>query len=528
MRLLLPGILIVACTVRFWGLSDRGLYYYDEGRNYLEAKAALALLTGRTGVAESIQIRDARPAHNFTTAALLAVHDSPNAVLYLSAAWGVVTVWLVALLAARIWGPREALIAAAALAVSPYHAAYSRSGLVDSALAALAAAALLALLRGREAAGRGRAAAWVFAAGLAVGFALGHSVRAIPVAVCAVIAAGVLGLFRPPLLAALALGALLPPAVCDLLQRHWASGLGTAAPGVFPSGPYAAQAWSITTGTAGFGFAPSALAALPGYFLPVEGPVAVTWALAAAAVWLVRRHSRVESALHLFWWAPFAFYGLYSGTAHRFFLAAFPFLALARARVLGLGLDRLARGRDRAVVAGLLIAASLPWLARLRADSSPYLELLRRTGTPDLPHLTTNLPVGRALAGVTRCEVVPGNAEEAETLRRAGFRYLIVDLQPRFGGEAATEGRRRMVAAIERGRVPVLSVPWPPVTLELYVLNQHAAGARQRDALAGLGLSFPAVRLYDLGKAKWAMPPAASATKENTERKRPREKTGGA
>ena len=182
MRWFLPGILIAAGAIRLWGLSDRGLYYYDEGRNHLEATATLALLTGRPGVAEYIQIRDGRPAANLSTAALLAVHDSPDAILYLAAAWGTVTVWLVASIAARLWGPREGLIAAAALAVSPYHAVYSRCGLVDAALAALAAAALLALLRGREANGGGRATAWVSAAGLAVGLGLGHSVRAITIA----------------------------------------------------------------------------------------------------------------------------------------------------------------------------------------------------------------------------------------------------------------------------------------------------------------------------------------------------------
>ena len=106
-RLGLVAILVVAALLRFTGVKDADLCHYDEGRGYLEAMATRALLDGRRGVAEYVGIRDPRPAHNLMAATVLPWAPGPRAVIYVNAAYGVLSVLLAFAIARRLWSWRE-------------------------------------------------------------------------------------------------------------------------------------------------------------------------------------------------------------------------------------------------------------------------------------------------------------------------------------------------------------------------------------------------------------------------------------
>ncbi|MBI2911777.1 MAG: glycosyltransferase family 39 protein [Chloroflexi bacterium] len=148
-------ILVVALAVRFPALPQKGIVHWDEammlqqarfvasGARLLLARAGVALPEGqflrpatgfesetRWGKLRGFQNFYNKPGHTLLLAVgLLAAGEYPWAGQAVSAALGIATVALVFTMARRAWGPGAALVAAAGLAVSGWHAVYSAQAL---------------------------------------------------------------------------------------------------------------------------------------------------------------------------------------------------------------------------------------------------------------------------------------------------------------------------------------------------------------------------------------------------------------
>ncbi|MGH2409784.1 MAG: ArnT family glycosyltransferase, partial [Chloroflexota bacterium] len=130
-------ILLLASFLRFQGLRERGLLFWDEGKFSLEGMRLLGLFQSHP-VFNSTHligkaIGTAKPTHALFIAAayaLLGVHDySP---LMMSAAASVLQVLVLVLLIRRLFGTPVALIAGTFLAISAYDVVYARSALSES------------------------------------------------------------------------------------------------------------------------------------------------------------------------------------------------------------------------------------------------------------------------------------------------------------------------------------------------------------------------------------------------------------
>lgn len=178
-RLGLTLVLSIAALLRFYALPSRGLIYWDEGKFALEGirmeSGLRALFGAHVDLLAGKAVGTAKPTHALLIAlayGLFGIHDySP---LLLDAAAGVVSVALTYLLARRLFGVAEGLVAALFLATSEYDVIYSRSALSENdASVFLLAAAWLWVARGTEFNRQPQRIApnarWLFPAGLLAG-----------------------------------------------------------------------------------------------------------------------------------------------------------------------------------------------------------------------------------------------------------------------------------------------------------------------------------------------------------------------
>ena len=188
----LAAILCVAAILRFQGITDRGIFDYDEAWYLLEAKSlydAGSFLTGRLGgsippesgslpadlkgyikARGTVPITSFKPGHNLVTVlgfAVFGVHD--YALLVLSALCGVLTVLCVFHIGRDMFGPKAGLVSALVLAVSAFHIGYSRSGYAQADSVFFVALGTWLWYRAYT---QGPGLSWgLFLAGLSIGFA---------------------------------------------------------------------------------------------------------------------------------------------------------------------------------------------------------------------------------------------------------------------------------------------------------------------------------------------------------------------
>ncbi|PZS06313.1 MAG: hypothetical protein DLM70_05245, partial [Chloroflexi bacterium] len=134
---LFTGIVSLAAVLRFDGLSQRGLLYWDEGKFTLEGLRFLSILQAlphlHTAALAGKTVGTAKPGHALLIGlsyGLLGVHDYVP--LLLNSATSLVQLGVLFLLARRLFGVRVALMASAFLAVSGYDIIYARSALSES------------------------------------------------------------------------------------------------------------------------------------------------------------------------------------------------------------------------------------------------------------------------------------------------------------------------------------------------------------------------------------------------------------
>jgi len=145
-------ILVLAAVLRFWGLSSRGLFSHDEGYYFLGAKtiaagveyAKLKVFNAENLPSISDFLRQkggdypVGSKYGFyilSTLSMVFFGLKDYAVLYTSAFFGALSVWLVYLIVKGVFDRNTALLSAFLLAVSPYHIIYSRSAYANASAA---------------------------------------------------------------------------------------------------------------------------------------------------------------------------------------------------------------------------------------------------------------------------------------------------------------------------------------------------------------------------------------------------------
>ncbi len=138
--LLLSGILVVAVVLRFYDL-DRTSFWYDEAVSWSQSKGSFSDLI------KSVAADNYPPLHNVLLwLTMPVIGDDETALRLPSAILGVVAVWLMYLIGGMLGGRTSGLLAAALLAVSPFHIWYSTEARMYALLTACGLAFLLSLM----------------------------------------------------------------------------------------------------------------------------------------------------------------------------------------------------------------------------------------------------------------------------------------------------------------------------------------------------------------------------------------------
>lgn len=140
---LLVLIVVYASVGRFWGLTQKGFFFYDEAYLALETRYILdtleAVASGQENIkaflekSSGMQLHYGRPGFNLASVLatlVLGYHDYTN--FYLSAVLGVACVVAVFIMGTRFYGLSGGLLAAAFLSVFSYHLYYSRLGFAEA------------------------------------------------------------------------------------------------------------------------------------------------------------------------------------------------------------------------------------------------------------------------------------------------------------------------------------------------------------------------------------------------------------
>ncbi|HKT04198.1 MAG TPA: glycosyltransferase family 39 protein [Rugosimonospora sp.] len=364
----------VAALLRFWELTRIG--FNSDEAVYAGTAASIA---GDQSLRAMFPVFRAHPLL-FQMLLALAGHGHPPsewAARAVPATIGVLTVLVTYLLAARLYSRTAGLLAAAVLAVMPYHVVVSRQVLLDGLLTLCATVVLYCVVRYAESA----ALRWLLAAGAAMGV----SVLAKETGV--VLLGGLYAFF-----------ALTPTIRMRLPQLAAATGVLVLTAAPFPlvlslAGRAATGRnyllWqAFRRGNHGFGFY---LQVLPGAL----GPVVVLAAL-GGLLWWYRERTWRERLLVCWLAVPLAFFTLWPVKGYQYLLPLAPAVAVLAARTL----DRL---RPKAVLAvgAALALGSLAVPSWLAVNPAPTGTFLAGTG---------GLPGGRE-AGRWVAQRVPAGAE---------------------------------------------------------------------------------------------------------------------
>lgn len=183
--IVLALILVLAAGLRFYGLTERGIFDYDEAWYLLEAKSLydageymLAKISGdelgNVALKDYLKVRGDTPITSFKPGhtvlvflGLLAFGLNDYASFAMSAILGTLTVWIVYLLGSKMFGRRAGLLAALILAVSAFHVSYSRSGYAQAKSVFFVALGVYLWYTSTRSSSRQK----LFPAGLAIGYA---------------------------------------------------------------------------------------------------------------------------------------------------------------------------------------------------------------------------------------------------------------------------------------------------------------------------------------------------------------------
>lgn len=516
---LLLALLAAGGGARFWRLSDRGLFSYDEGFLAQAAKgpavafrwAARALLDGEPLTREGLREAFAREGFPYPYVAAkhgyaalvcigMALGGPRDAVpLAVSAFLGTASLLWTWRIGRLLGGGVGAAASATFLtAFSPNHIFFSRSGFSHASSVFFVLWALWVYLsHARRAAGARPLGRTGFLAGAAflchyntvwLPFVLGAAEAAFPSGQ---------GGARARRLLALATGFAAPLAICE--AATWITkGLGGGwLPGVATYGAELLRAPELMTSV----FSRARISSLY-YVLHTVRSEGILWTalLVASAVPLAARRAGDGLTVLACLAVIYLFYSLSGFKACRTLLAVFPLGAIAIGAAVGRMHPR-ARGAVAALVAlqGVLV---LPAVTETLSASSPYPALAaaaRREGKRLLA--VDDYPVVDFYQGGNHAVFVRDAAAFRDLASRdeGGWRLLVVNRGGRYGFEDpvwTAEGRYALVEEIVRSRAPAAVVPY-----SLPLVYEYADPIFSWRRLFVLDAPPSVVEVYDLDDA---------------------------
>ncbi len=192
--ILLCAILLVGGLLRFRGITSVGVRFDDEACYVADARlwhrcakavlnrrciAAIINLDKKTIQTSLVEVgvdfndRYVKPSQGYTVPAAIMMFilgDRPETLCVMNAMAGTISILVLYLLAARLFGSAIGLTSAAMLATSPYHLVYCRSALVEPLLALFILLGTMAWVISTQRSHRWRS--YCFMAGLAFGWAI--------------------------------------------------------------------------------------------------------------------------------------------------------------------------------------------------------------------------------------------------------------------------------------------------------------------------------------------------------------------
>jgi len=389
-RLLLAAILLIAAGLRIWQLDAVGLN--SDETVYAGQGASIASNPELSPYFPTFR------AHPLLFQAILSIgylldgHEMLGRVA--AAVLGVATVYVTYLLGRLLYGTRAGLIAAALLAVMPYHVLVTRQILLDGPRTLLSTLTLYLLARYALTERR----PWFNAAAAALGLAV----------LCKEDSVILLG-------AIYAFVALTPALRLDIRDMIGAGAIFA----VIVAAMTVALDWAGRTGTGG-DYIVWQLFRRPNHsylFYPAVVPIAVGVGVivaAAAGVWLLRRDGSWRETLLLSWIAvPAAFFQLFPVKGFQYLLPIAPALAVLAGRFFAhwvpapAGVSRLRRVRLRFVVpvalATVLVSLAIPSWQRVQPSQADAL----LAGSGGLPRgreaghwIARNVPEGARMMSI--------------------------------------------------------------------------------------------------------------------------------
>ncbi|MBI3333826.1 MAG: glycosyltransferase family 39 protein [Candidatus Omnitrophica bacterium] len=474
-------ILVAAGWLRFAGLSERGYLFLDEGVYYEDSQfhGGLLLACRSGGWSQGLAYLNdprrwagdpplhAKPGYTLLGSVAIGLFGmTPEVMLRISAACGLLTVLLTWLLGRRLGGRWVGLGGAGFLALSAAHINYSRAALSEAAATLAFILALWLYLWARAGAAPRRRAFGVFMSGAAAAWAFLAN-RRLPM--LPFLFAGFEWFSGQGSLRRCAwwlMGWASPFLLVEMLTS-WMDHLSASSIPTYFDQLVSLTRQYVLSRKLSHGFRFDGWIAYPYDLLRLEGPI--MFGLAAAGLILCLRRGRwtalvVTGAVGLIW----AFFAGYWLSLLRNVSVVWPLLMLAAAMAV------VALGRRRLLTAVLLAAvwtSQLPGALAAQQLKSGYRKAIawiskaERCPPGDLGLLTTQVEIFRSFTGSPRMAAPLVNAETLPMiLDRYRVRHLVVDYQALTGGFFSHPRREKVTEDFLRwlegsGVQPVVTLP---------------------------------------------------------------------
>lgn len=481
---LLIVVTLFGATLRFVGLPQRGLAFYDEGVLHQEAifirdlvwafeqsiwlklsdickgtnlwvcpDQTRMLLNNTAGISPY----DAKPLHwGIVALGITGFGNTDYVGPVCMALFGTATIPIAFLIGKTLSDDKTGLLAALLLASNPMHVSYSRSGLAEADSVFFFSLAIYLLIRGRSTISRNRTI-WLMGAGFFGAAAAGanHRWLLLGYAVLLVLLSWYSLLQKRPFRGFLGESAIMTSAYASLLLAYEVPWyifvlIFKRCGQVLPFETYFEQLTHLYSSQ----FVPIGLK-ISDFFVAIPilwilgGPFYILSLLLATAWILLARRARRQFAVMAIWFLiPLIWFSVYGLKLARYLSLTIPagclIIALALSSVPGF--LRIPNKHSPSAKRTISFSISAIWLFLLISSSLlqgikffqqetgyPYaFRLLRETGAPK--HFSTQYYLSLTYLGKENSRMIPVSLEELREGYYDGYRYFLVDLQVYFDG----------------------------------------------------------------------------------------------
>jgi len=511
----LLAIIFIGGVLRFWGLSQKGLFHFDEGvhtKESLHIKAMMdfwlnsirikveekitgkQIMTKNQGTIEYQNALNtgaimvfARPLYIFLSAIFNYIFSNPiTAILMLSGFLGTLSILIIFIIARELKNNFFAILSSLFFAISGYHVIYSRMAFAEIPSVGFLLFSFFCILKVLSPAEKRDEIKWCFLAGLFAGFSFTANYRyilAVMFMLCGFICEILLKERRKSFSGLIKIffyficGFIIAPVMFEgyyhtefLLSRKLK--VPFTQPTYFEQfmGQSKLQQNLFGNIQSQHGIYERLPLEFPYLYCHLTGFLSFIFAILGMLILLKKRYP-ARFLLLFTALGPIIFYSIFSHREARYFVVCLPFFSILTA-VSFISLDEYIRkhkssdkilGRLLIFLLILLLSEeifrTIP-LVKLKSGYSTAIDYLKKNG--DLKHISSQAHITVFYAGVENTAYPPATEEELKNLIEKNFRYYLVDAQALIGGFGGLLNEKlKIISEIQKKSKPILSIPNP-------------------------------------------------------------------